>query len=151
MSIACSQRSGPLIKQFVRVLHLCQCKILWGRAAEDGQPEATDRLYSIISYSFFIRLLAYPNPALRVAWHLHPSSGCADSGSESSEAPVDLDATDRYGFVMPPNGAQGPATPNGEPGVRERDLESKRVLKWRKMLGDACDLTNVCHLGIPCM
>ena len=61
---------------------------------------------------------------------------------------MDLDATDRYGFVMPPNGAQGPATPNGEPGVRERDLESKRVLKWRKMLGVSCDLFNVDHLGI---
>lgn len=46
-----------------------------------------------------------------------------------------MDATDRYGFVMPNAGDKGiPAMPT-EPAARDRDLEARRISKWRKMLG----------------
>ena len=48
---------------------------------------------------------------------------------------MDLDATDRYGFVMPnplDSNAQPAAT---EPAGRDKDLEARRIAKWRKMLG----------------
>lgn len=60
-----------------------------------------------------------------------------DSASTSSETRVDLDATDRYGFVMPnPTNAyaQAPAT---EPAARDKDTETRRIAKWRKMLGES--------------
>lgn len=57
-----------------------------------------------------------------------------DSRSTSSDVRVDLDATDRYGFVT---SAAGEMHPDAEPGARERDTEARRLAKWRKMLGGA--------------
>ena len=59
----------------------------------------------------------------------------ADSGSTSSDVRVDLDATDRYGFVMPAPGDRNAPPASAEPAARDRDVEMKRIAKWRKMLG----------------
>ena len=49
---------------------------------------------------------------------------------------MDLDATDRYGFVMPMPGDQNAGPPPVEPAARERGVETRRLAKWRAMLGD---------------
>lgn len=61
--------------------------------------------------------------------------GFADSASTSSETRVDLDATDRYGFVVPnPQDATRQPGAN-EPASKDKDVEMRRIAKWRKMLG----------------
>ena len=77
-----------------------------------------------------------------VFWHMSWRSAhtnhkpAADSASTSSETRVDLDATDRYGFVMPMPGDQNAGPPPVEPAARERGVETRRLAKWRAMLGD---------------
>jgi hypothetical protein len=58
-----------------------------------------------------------------------------DSASTSSETRVDLDATDRYGFMMPTPGDQNAGPAPAEPAAREKDVETRRLAKWRAMLG----------------
>ena len=76
---------------------------------------------------------------------------CADSGSTSSDVRVDLDATDRYGFVMPAPGDRNAPPASAEPAARDRDVEMKRIAKWRKMLGRLdCSTNRPCPSGAKC-